>query len=300
MSELADDPTQPQVYPSGGGPGYYQLGHTSVFAARADQRIAWCAYVPRDYATSSRRYPLAVVVHGTERRAESYRDRFAEFGERHGCVVLAPLFPAGIEEPGEVNNYKWLEYRGIRFDRLLLALVDEIAELYRIDADRFLMHGFSGGGHFVHRFLYLHPERLLGASIGAPGVVTLLDTELDWWVGVRDVAARFGRAVDLERVREVPVQTVIGSDDDETWEITLRPGDGLWMPGSERAGRTRLDRIAALGDSLARHGVSVRRDVVPGVGHDGFAILEPVRAFFADVLRDAARERAALRGTPGG
>lgn len=42
--------------------------------------------------------------------------------------MLAPLLPAGIAEPGEVNNYKWLEYRGIRFDRLPQALVDEIGE----------------------------------------------------------------------------------------------------------------------------------------------------------------------------
>lgn len=61
-----------------------------------------------------------------------------------------------------------------QFDHVLLAMVDEIAPL-PLAAGRFLMHGFSGGGHFAHRFFSLHPRRLLGASIGAPGMVTLLD-----------------------------------------------------------------------------------------------------------------------------
>ncbi|MEJ7757326.1 MAG: hypothetical protein WKF83_14410 [Nocardioidaceae bacterium] len=75
---------------------------------------------------------------------------------------MAPLFPAGIIEPDDIDNYKWLEYHGIRFDKILLAMVDEVAQKYHLDARRFLLHGFSGGGHFAHRFFYLHATRLQG------------------------------------------------------------------------------------------------------------------------------------------
>ena len=40
----------------------------------------------------------------------------------------------------------------MRFDLLLLAMVDEVERKYGIDARRFCLFGFSGGGQFVHRF----------------------------------------------------------------------------------------------------------------------------------------------------
>jgi poly(3-hydroxybutyrate) depolymerase len=269
---------------------YYQFGRTPFFASRDDQRFSYCLYVPRDYdEAGDRTYPLVVLVHGTERGAWTYRDEFAEFCEANGCVALAPLFPGGIGTPGELDGYKFIAHDGIRYDQVLLAIIDEVAATWRVDAGRFLLHGFSGGGHFTHRFLYLHPERLAAASIGAPGVVTLLDDTRDWWVGTADIAERFGAPIDLAALRAVPVQTVIGADDTETWEITIPSESPRWMPGADIQGPNRQDRIAALGASLARNGVAVRHDVVPGVAHDGYAVLGPVRAFFAGVLKGGPR-----------
>src|SRR5690606_39266483 len=99
----------------------------------------------------------------------------ADFARAHRVVVLAPLFPAGMTEPGELSSYKLIRHGGIDYDRVLLGMVAEVAARYRLAGERFYLHGFSGGGHFAHRFLYLHPERLAGVSIGAPGIVTLID-----------------------------------------------------------------------------------------------------------------------------
>lgn len=272
---------------------YYGFGRTSMFACQYDQRFSYCLYVPESYEEeAATTYPLAVIVHGTNRPAQEYRDRFVDFGEREQCIILAPLVPCGIIEPGELNNYKYIKFHDIRFDHVLLAMVDEVAATYRLRAERFLLHGFSGGGHFAHRFFYLHPRRLLGVSIGAPGVVTLLDENRDWWVGVRDLEAQFGIALDLAAMRQVPVQMVIGGDDTETWEITIEPGHRQWMPGADDAGRTRLDRLQSLQASFERAGIRVRHDVVPGIGHNGYAILAPVQAFFAETL--AARGSAVV------
>lgn len=272
---------------------YYGFGRTSLYACHYDQRFSYCLYVPESYdEEGDTTYPLAVIVHGTNRSAQEYRDRFVDFAEREQCIIMAPLFPCGIIEPGELNNYKWIEYHGIRYDHVLLAMIDEIAGIYRLRGDRFLMHGFSGGGHFAHRFFYLHPSRLLGVSIGAPGVVTLLDEERDWWVGVRGLEERFGVALDVPAMREVAVQMVIGGDDTETWEITIEPHHARWMPGADLAGRTRLERMVALRESFARHGISVRHDVVPGIGHHGYALLDLVKDFFEEVLgKEAASSR---------
>jgi pimeloyl-ACP methyl ester carboxylesterase len=229
-------------------------------------------------------YPLTVLVHGTERGAQQYRDEFSDYGEGQPSILLAPLFPCGIEEPGETHNYKFIEYRGIRFDHVLLAMVDEVAELYRIESDRFLLHGFSGGGQFVHRFFYLHPGRLTGLSIGAPGLVTLLDSNMDWWVGTRGFEQRFGQSLDLDGLRGVPVQMVIGGDDTETRGLTVPESDQLWIEGANAAGATRLERLASLRGSFVRAGIEVRFDSVPGVAHDGWQLLEPVKSFFASAL----------------
>jgi len=268
---------------------YYGFGRTALFASRYDQRFSYCLYVPESYDEEGEvSYPLAVIVHGTNRTAQDYRDRFVDFAEREQCIIMAPLFPCGIDEPGELNNYKFIAYHGIRFDHVLLAMVDEIAEIYRLQARRFLLHGFSGGGHFAHRFFYLHPRRLRGVSIGAPGMVTLLDEDHDWWVGVRDLEQLFVIALESPAMREVPVHMVIGGDDTETWEITITPEHRLWMPGADLAGENRQDRIASLRQSFEQHGIAVRQDTVPGVAHSGYALLDPVKTFFSDVLRAAS------------
>ncbi|TIL96007.1 MAG: alpha/beta hydrolase [Mesorhizobium sp.] len=267
---------------------YYDFRHTTVYASRFDQRFPYCAYVPDDYdEDSDKTYPLAVIVHGTERGMLAYRDAFADFAEQNGVIVLAPLFPANVCFPGDLSSYKMLRQGDLHYDAVLLDMVEEMRERYRISGDRVLMYGFSGGGHFTHRFLFLHPERLLAASIGAPGVVTLLDFDHDFWVGVRDFEKVFGKAIDLDAMRKVAVQMVIGGDDLQTWEITIKPEDDWWMPGADLAGATRNDRIRSLKGSLERHGVEVQLDVVPGIAHNDGALIAKVKEFFARILNAA-------------
>jgi len=263
---------------------YYDFGHTTVYASRFDQRFPYCAYVPDDYEEDGEKtYPLAVIVHGTERGMLAYRDAFADFAEANGVIVLCPLFPANICFPGDLSSYKMLRAGDLHYDAVMLDMIAEIQEKYRIEGDRVMMYGFSGG-HFTHRFLYLHPERLLAASIGAPGVVTLLDFDHDFWVGVRDFEKVFGKAVDLEAMRKVAVQMVIGGDDLETWEITIKPGDAWYMPGADLAGATRNDRMRALKRSFEQYGIAVRHDIVPGIAHDDRELIGQVKDFFAETL----------------
>jgi pimeloyl-ACP methyl ester carboxylesterase len=275
--------------------GYYDVGATPFFALQADQRVSYCLYVPRALAEAQDRsaWRLIVAVHGTGRTAATYRDSFAELAERERCVVLAPLFPVGLIEPGELSNFKRIKFHDMRFDQLLLAMVDEVGQKYGIDVGRFLLFGFSGGGQFVHRFYYLHPHRLAAVSIGAPGALTQIDDTRDWWVGTRNFKAEFGVGIDLAAMRRVRVQMVVGALDTETWEITIKPGDRIWMEGANDAGVTRIDRLATLKANYERHGITVRHDVVPGIGHEGAKALEPVLQFFASVLQESAQRSVA-------
>lgn len=266
----------------------YLYGRSTYFASRADQRFPFCLYVPeqaaRRAARSSERLPLAVVVHGTDRAVELYRETFVPLADEQNCVLLLPLFPAGIGVEGDLHGYKHLSSAGVRYDEVLLAMVAQAAEMVPIDADRFLLTGFSGGGHFTHRFLYAHPDRLLAAAVGAPGVVTLLDSSRKWPAGVAGADRVLGRPVDVSAVAKVPIQLAVGADDTETWEIDVEPGDPFHIPGVNDIGVDRQRRMAALRDSLEAVGARVTHDVVPGAAHDAVLVFPVVLDFFARVL----------------
>ncbi|MFJ9391841.1 alpha/beta hydrolase [Nocardioides sp. NPDC101246] len=265
---------------------FYLRGGTPFFASQYDQRLLYCLYVPRDLDETEAPFPLVVAQHGTARTAERYRDALRGFADANRAIVLAPLFPAGIIDPDDFHNFKFIEYRGIRFDHALLAIVDEVAARYPIAADRFYLHGFSGGGQFVHRFLYLHPDRLAGVSIGAPGRITQLDDSLPWWLGTQGMRERFGIDVDIDAIRRVPIQMVVGDEDTDTWEINNR-GESNWMDGAEKAGSTRIERLQTLQRNFAEHGIDVRFDTVPGVAHRGSLILPAVERYFGELIAES-------------
>ena len=264
---------------------YYDWGQTPFFALQSDQRFSYCLYVPQIYveqATES--YTLIVLIHGTDRTASEYRSRFADFCDQHHCIAIAPLFPVGVDNKDDMDGYKLIEAHGIRYDKILNSMIDEVSLKYRLD-DRFLMHGFSGGGHFAHRYLYLHPKRLRGVSVGAPGLVTLLDKNLPFWRGTADFETKFGSAPDIHAIRQVDIQLIVGADDVETWEIAINASNPLWLPGANDAGKTRIERLERLGESLRVHGIDCQFEKLSGIAHDGFPMLATVQKFFASVLR---------------
>jgi poly(3-hydroxybutyrate) depolymerase len=267
------------------GHALYDLGATAMFACKTDPRFHYCLYVPPCVGQGGK-VDLLVAVHGTGRTSFlDFRDGFAEFGRWNDCAILCPIFPVGVRGDGNRSGYKYVAEGDIRYDRLVIAMVEEVAAKYAQDWSRFAMFGFSGGGHFTHRFTILHPERLWAASIGASGSVTLLDPERDWWVGIRDLKPRFGIAFDAAALREVPVQMLVGDADLETWEITHKPGGTYWMEGANDAGRTRPERLQSLRRSFEAAGVQVRFDLLPGVSHDRMKVLGKVQDFLAGVLK---------------
>ena len=265
----------------------FETGASSVTASRRDPRFSFCTYVPKSYVhEEGRTYPLAVIVHGSERSMENYRTQFTDFAEQHQVMLLCPLFPINALYQGDQHSYKLLRGHGVNYDEILLDMIAEFGERYNVDAARFLLYGFSGGGQFSHRFLYAHPERLAGVSIGAPGTVTLLDDAADYWVGTRNFASLFGHALDTAAMSRVPVQVVIGEDDVLTRWVIVREGDRqFWMEGANDAGDTRVQRIEALQRSLEAHGIAVEHRSFAGVAHDDVTMLEAVKDFFARCLR---------------
>jgi poly(3-hydroxybutyrate) depolymerase len=275
--------------------GLYDIGCTAVYAARTDPRFSYCLYVPPGFRSASPRAELLVVIHGSPRTFMEFRDRFRDFGDAHNALILCPLFPVGVLGDGNPDGYKYLAERGVRYDRILLDMVAEVSERWQVPCRRFGLFGFSGGAQFVNRFLLLEPDHLWAVSIAAPGSVTLLSDRWDWWVGLRDLETRFGRPLDRAALRGVPVQTLVGSADLDTREITHREGGRYWMQEANVAGASRPERLEALRRSLVDAGLTVTHEVIPDVGHDPWPMIERAKAFLAGHL---ARRRAGDTSIP--
>lgn len=271
----------------------YDLGKATIFASRNDPRFSYCMYVPPHIDTADHPMELVVVVHGTGRAFVEYRDAFAEFGRWNDCIVLCPLFPVGVLGDGNRDGFKQIKEGELRYDHILLDMVDEVAAKFDCDFSRFALFGYSGGGQYVNRFALLHPERLWALSIGAPGSVTLLDADRDWWVGVRDMESRFGKALDLDALRKIDVQMVVGAADLESWEIMHQVDGKFYMPGANDAGSTRPERLECLRQSFVQAGVDVQLNIVENVAHEGLFCVDIVQDFLAGALK---RRRASLAG----
>ncbi|MEV4150822.1 alpha/beta hydrolase [Amycolatopsis sp. NPDC049691] len=246
---------------------------TPFFVAPREPRCSYSVYVPTSW-TPETEMPVLVAVHGTGRSVGELREGFISFAERHELIVVTPLFPVGITDPDDVDSYKKIEAGGIRFDLVLLDILEQVRIRWNARIGKVLLCGHSGGGQFAHRFLYLHPDRVAAVAVGAPGNVTPLDDSRDWPEGIADTPRRFGTTVDREAVARVPVILVIGSEDDGRADLAA-----MGHPG-----RSRPEELDLLEKSLAQHGTTVRQVVVQGVGHDAAGTRGPVVEFFTGQL----------------
>ncbi len=260
----------------------YDLGITLSSASQHDQRFSYCLYVPPQYTTGTAgRFKLLVAMHGSDRQHQQLLSRFRAFADAHDYIILAPLFPARIADPDDLDNYKYLEFSNIRFDLALLDIVAEVAQRYGADWSKFSLFGFSGGAHFVHRFLLLHAACLDAVSIASPGSVTRIDDTHGWWVGTADLKERFGCAPDIAAMKQVAIHLAVGADDTSTKAIT-HPVDGpRWMKGANDAGKTRIDRLRSLLRNYQAQGLEPEFELLPGVAHQEEPLAAAAMAFFS-------------------
>ena len=133
------------------------------------------------------------------------------------CAVIAPIFPTGIQGPNDFDSYISVNAKSFRSDLILLALLDEVGHRWpAIDVDKGFLMRLSGGDQFAHRFLYLHPDRLAAVSVGAPGTSTFLEDEQEWTKGIEDLETVLDTTVDIDRIKETPIQLVVGEKDTVT------------------------------------------------------------------------------------
>jgi len=235
--------------------------------------------MPSGFLENPKEYKLLVAVHGSGRTAAKYRDAFADFADEHKFVVIAPLFPIGIYGNGYADGYKFLKERDTRYDQLLLDMVADLNEACRCDLGKFYLFGFSGGGQFAHRFAYLHPDKLQAVSIGAPGLATKLDDTKPWPFGTADTDKRLGSAIDIDALRKLPIQIIVGDQDNKDFQMPEKfklVAEKLFG----KYGSNRLENMKLLQENYVSNGLDSRLEIVKGVGHEGAKMARNVEGFF--------------------
>lgn len=241
-------------------------GSVPYRASQRDPRFSYCLYRPQR-STSE----LVVLIHDGARDAMAWRDRFVDFAEATGAVLMAPLFPMGLPHVQDVDNFQCLHRGGTHFDQALLGMVDEVVGEYQLK-ERFCLFGFAAGGSFVQRFSLFHAGRLQAVSIASPDQITLPDHHQEWPVGTAGAAERLGLELARGALPRVAVHLVIGSE-----------------PTGDHHAAT-VTTMQGLSQAYWRNGIAARLDVVPGVCRSVEALIPASQLFLSRQLATQAAD----------
>lgn len=281
----------------------FLVGHVPLKALNSDPRVSYALYIPPARYNATTRLPLLVWIHGTLRKWTAlFEEELTSFADTTPCAVLAPLFPAGLDGPKDLDSYKTLSSASLRSDLAFLSILDEVSQRWpNIDTNKIFLTGFSGGGQFVHRFLYLYPERLVAVSIGAPGRVTMLDEDRKWPAGVADVQKLFARSINKQQIQQVAIQLVVGSADDKihgdkefwAWLQHVKGREEEQSHGTLSAmSQGRLRTLHDLQASWERDGIDSQLTIVEGMSHEAGRARNHMLEYLGPFVQNVAQEKA--------
>lgn len=144
-----------------------------MFKRRVTRLVSaqYLLYLPKDYNGRSRkRWPLILFLHGAGERGSDV-SKVAVHGPPK-LVRQGRDFPFIIVSPQCPSNERW-------DDELLLGLLDDLGEKYRVDPTRVYLTGLSMGGYGSWSLGLKHPERFAAIAPicggGDPVVLLLSD-----------------------------------------------------------------------------------------------------------------------------
>ncbi len=122
--------------------------------------------------------PVWVIMHGSSRNADDYRDYFIDAAAAQGALILAPEFNDSDwsgSSSYNLGNLSWFEsgfwsypeqdWSFSKIEPLFDYLVDVLEPT--IEASTYSMFGHSAGSQFVHRFLFWKPTARVDVAVAA-------------------------------------------------------------------------------------------------------------------------------------
>ena len=218
------------------------------------------------------RCPMQFVLHGMSRNASGYRDYWSEAAERHGFVVVAPLFSREAWGGAAAYNRGGVEATDDR-SRWAFAVIEHLFDQIADGRNNYRLFGHSAGAQFVHRFLYFVPNNRASMAVAAnAGWYTLPEWRVDKAAHPWPHSLAQSKAGETDARRALAQRLVVMLGDADT---DPNAQDLDRSPGSLAQGTNRLERgryFHRVSSGLARDlGADYRWDVVivPGVAHSG-------------------------------
>jgi len=182
-------------------------GQIHLMESRNVAGLEYYLYLPTRGSSGA---PVFVSVHGISGNAREHAEGFEALAERHGFVLVAPIF-----SPPDFKDYQRLGRgtRGKRADLALRALVREVFEMTGANSTGLYLFGYSGGGQFVHRFVMAHPRDVIAYVVGAAGWYTFPQDDLKYPRGLQKNGELAGVTFDPAEFLRVRAAVMVGDRD---------------------------------------------------------------------------------------
>lgn len=204
---------------------------SATFEGKITKRLqlGYLSYVPDDYATSNKKYPLVLFLHGSGERGSDLElvkkhgpMKEIAGGKRKGLpfVIIAPQCP---------------ERRSWDVDELI-GLLNEVEKKFRIDRNREFVSGLSMGGYGTWALLAAQPKRFAGAipicGGGDPKAASTFAKVPIWVIhGDKDPAVPFQQSVDMVNALKAaggdPIFTQVVGGTHDVW-TSIFEDDGFY------------------------------------------------------------------------
>ncbi len=174
---------------------------------QTDVHQKYYLYIPQRGGNNAK---IFITVHGISRNVSEHAQKFADYAEEFGVVLIAPYFPSD-----RFPDYQRLGRKGKRADKVLNEIVSEVARLTSARADKLYLFGYSGGAQFVHRYMLAHPHRVAKIVLGAPGWYTLPNPMLTFPIGIQQSQSLPHVQFDPEQFLHIPACVLVGEKDNQ-------------------------------------------------------------------------------------
>lgn len=145
-------------------------------------------YVPSNY-DPSKTYPVVLILHGAGERGNDNTAQLVhvvkylfdqENSPVHDAIVVMPQCPGGnqwVDTPWADGNYSLDKVKQSNESKAVVELLDQIAQTYSTDTDRYYAMGISMGGFGTWDLIMRYPEKFAAAVPICGGAdVTMAET----------------------------------------------------------------------------------------------------------------------------
>lgn len=249
--------------------------------------------------------PVWMIMHGTNRNADDYRDYFVDAATAQGAIVVAPEF----------SKAQWAGSRGYNLGNISVSESNRTPRIERdwsfskieplfdyltkslepaLEADSYYMYGHSAGSQFTHRFLAWKPDARVKLAVAA---------NAGWYTTPQysDTAYPYNWPYSLEQSPDYVAETteydsfpelnldaflarrmiVLLGDQDLQRSSSLRQTPEADAQGLNRFARGHFFYSEGQAEALAKHvEFGWQLQVVPGVAHSGSQMAIPAAELF--------------------